>query len=262
MNCLWVLLLLCCGVAPQGPETRQRVEPSSLLYLRVSGPLVCSKIPLTQALSEVATGLEGGYVLFGIEVHLIDGKEPSVKLDVSAETTLGAVLEGVLRQLPGYKLEIVSHHLVNIYPAGAKSDPNDALNLRIDHFDVVDKPPDVLLNYPPLFMPALANRLAQRKSGPSLAYQFPSQWVEGVGPKVTLHLRNMTVREIFNRVSEASEKLPAKYLPVGWVVSLSPDPALATGWVYSFRLFTTVPSAWKQQKPEAESRTLDSVPAR
>ncbi len=261
MNRFCVLLLLCCCFASQGPATKRAVE-SPLLHLRVSGSIVRSKIPLTHALSEVATRLEGGYVLFGVQVRLTDGNEPSVNLDVPAETTLGAVLQDVLRQLPGYRLELVSQHLVNIYPAGAKNDPNDALNLRIDHFDVVGKPPDVLVNYPPLFMPALANRLAQRKSGPSLAYQFPSQWAEGVGPKVTLHLREMTVREILNRVSEASEELPAKYLPVGWVASMSPDPALATGWAYSFRLFTTVPSEWKPQKPEAESRTADPAPAR
>ncbi|HEV2247600.1 MAG TPA: hypothetical protein VGW37_13175 [Terriglobia bacterium] len=261
MNRLCVLLLLCCGVVSQGPATSETVEPP-LLHLRVPGPIVRSKIPLTRALSEVATRLEGGYVLFGVQVRLTDGNEPSVNLDVPAETTLGAVLQDVLRQLPGYRLELVSQHLANIYPAGAKNDPNDALNLRIDRFDVSDRPPDVIMNLPAMFMPALAERLAQRKSGPPLPVEPPTEWLEGVGPKVTLHLHDLTVREILNRVSEASEELPAKYLPVGWVASLSPDPALATGWAYSFRLFTTVPSEWKPQKPEAESRTTDSAPAR
>jgi hypothetical protein len=232
------------------------------LKLGLAGPLIQRKALLTQALAEVGWHCQGGYLLFGVEVQLTQGKEPMVDVDAPAGATVGEALGQIMRQLPGYRLQVVSEHLINVYPAGAKSDPNDALNLRIDHFDVVDKPPDVLVNYPPLFMPALGNRLAERKSGPSLAYQFPSQWVEGVGPKVTLHLRNMTVREIFNRVSEASEKLPAKYLPVGWVASLSPDPSLATGWAYSFRLFTTVSGTWKQQEPKAENRALGSAPAR
>ena len=253
------LLAWCLAFCPLLGAAPGKTAPP--LNLRIAGPLIQKKAALTQALAEVGWHCDGGYILFGVEVRLTQGKEPLVDLDAPAGATVGTALGQIMRQLPGYRLEVVSQHLINVFPAGAKSDPNDALNQRIDHFDVVNKPPDVLVNYPPLFMPALASRLAQRKSGPSLAYQFPSQWVESVGPKVTLHLRNMTVRQIFNRVSEASEDLYPKYLPLGWVASLSPDPALATGWAYSFREFLSVRSTWNQQKPKAKNSTVGSEPA-
>lgn len=262
MGRTFILTLLACSFASCPLLGTTRGKTASPLNLRIAGPLIQKKATLTQVLAEVGWHCHGGYILFGAEVHLTRGKEPLVDVDAQAGATVGTALGQIMRQLSGYRLQVVSQHLVNIYPAGAKSDPKDALNVRIDHFDIVDRPPDVLMNLPPLFMPALANRLAQRKSGPSLAYQFPSQWVESVGPKVTLHLRNMTVRDILNRISEASADLYPKYLPLGWVASLSPDPALATGWAYSFRAFPTVRSTWKRQKTKAKNRSNGSAPAR
>jgi hypothetical protein len=260
--CTLLLLLVCCfaslawRVTPPIPTS----EPP-LFRLTLAGPIAQKSIPLTHALAQLGWHAQGGYVLFGVEVRLIGGREPTVNLEAPAGITVGAALRQVLQQLPSYRTKVVSQHLINIYPAGAWADPVDALNLRINQFDVSSRPPDVIMNLPTMFMPSLAEYLAQRKTGPPLPVEPPSEWIESVGPKVTLHLRNMTVREILNRVSEASENLPARYLPGGWVASLRPDPALATGWAYSFRWFPTVPSTWKQQKPKAKNRALGSAPA-
>lgn len=248
-----ILTLLACCLVSSALRGAAPGKTASPLRLRIAGPLTQKKTALTQALAELGRHCQGGYLLFGVEVQLRQRKEPPVDVDVPAGGTVGAALGQILRQLPGYRVAVVSQHLINIYPAGAETDPDDALNLRIKQFDVSSRPPDVIMNLPTMFMPGLAERLAQRKTGPPLPVESRGEWIESVGPKVTLHLRNMTVREILNRVSEASEELLAKYLPLGWVASLRPDPALATGWAYSFRAFLTVPSTWKQQKRKAKA---------
>lgn len=258
-TCFLTLLAWCLVFCPlRGAAPGKAASP---LDLRIASPLTLKKVALTQALAQVGWHCHRGYILFGVEVRLTRGNEPLVDVDAATGETVGTALGQIMRQLSGYRLRVVSQHLINIYPAGAGADPGDALNLRVNKFEVSSRPPDVIMNLPVMFMPGLAERLAQRKSGPPLPVEPPSEWIESVGPKVTLHLQNMTVRDILNRVSEASEDLYPKYLPLGWVASLSPDPALATGWAYSFRAFPTVRSTWNQQKPKAKNSIVGSAPA-
>jgi hypothetical protein len=237
------MIALCAFFEPQGPTKSQG---SALLRLPLSSdPLVRGKIPLTTALSEVGVQVRNGFVLFGIEVLLKDGKEPTVNLDLPSNSTLGNALEQIFRQLPDYSFQTVGHHLINIWPKGAGADPKNILNLRVERFEVVNEPPSSVLSMPQRFIPELYRVLTDtqvgRPSGTAGSIKRPVG-----GPRVTLHLRNVTVRQILNSVSEASEQSPVEFMPLGWVCSVQPDSTARGGVRSVWRIHWSVPSNWKQ----------------
>src|SRR5208282_4603120 len=88
-------------------------------------------ISLQDALAELGSSVRQGFVLFGLEEKLSEGKEPMVDLRINANTTLGTVLREILSQLPAYEMEVVSDHLIDLRPKGGRDDPDNVLNLRV-----------------------------------------------------------------------------------------------------------------------------------
>ena len=97
-------------------------------------------IPLTKALALVGLNTKGTYFLFGVEVILKEGKEPTVSLDLKEGSTVGTALDSIISQLPDYEYEVVDSHLINVFPQAAKRDLKDLLNIQVPRFDVVDQP--------------------------------------------------------------------------------------------------------------------------
>ena len=100
-------------------------------------------------------------------------------------------------------------------------------------------------------IPGLKAFLLERKAGPPLP---PEGWSEisiGVEPKIALHLRGVTVRQILNALSEAEEAYPARWQPKGWLVTIQPDSSFVRGGKYSFHALVGVSDVWRQ---EAKSR--------
>lgn len=221
---------------------------SQLLRLPIfPAPIVLQGVALPTAVSEVGAQLRGGYVLFGIELHLKEGRPPIVNLNLRPGSTLGDALRQMFQQLPDYRFEVASAHLINIYPAGAKQDPSDLLNMRIARFDVVGQSAYTILSLPEHFIPELRTRLSPGATGEVGTILSPV----GTETEITLRLRNATLREILNAASEATERFPPKYPPSGWVCSFTPDPALPAGGVYSWALVSSAPHDWKQQAGSA-----------
>jgi hypothetical protein len=71
-----------------------------------------------------------------------------------------------------------------------------------------------------------------------------------VGPLVTLHLRDVTVRQILNAVSKTTEKAAPKEGAWGWVYSPVPKSPSIQGAVDYWRLFGTMPHNWLEQVHE------------
>jgi hypothetical protein len=237
------LCLLWTGPLVQGAN----VDRAKVLSLPLfPTPLVRKRIPLSRALSDVAVQVRSGYVLFGAEIRLRNGEEPSVDVNLPTGSTLGGALRQILQQVPGYAFEAASEHMVEIYPAGAKGDPNDALNLKVDRFEF-DREPDWIINDPGDTIPGLKAFLSRRTAGPPLPVEGWSHMVIGVEPKVTLHLRNVTVREILNALSEAEERYPAQWQPSGWLVTIQPNAAFMAEGEYSWRALLGVSDAWKHE---------------
>lgn len=219
-----------------------QTDGRQVLTLSLSpAPLEFSDAPLPEALQAVGSAVRGGYVLFGVELRPRGGHAPTVSLKLRSASDLGSALTQILAQVPGYKLEVVSPHLIDIYPAGAKEDSEDLLNMHVARFDVAGTQQGFVLTHPTAFIPPLAARIAPAPGGIEVgSVLFPS------GPTVTLHLRNVTVRQILNAVSEAGENSTANLAPLGWVSTFSRNPELPAGGKYSWAALPSAPRDWKQ----------------
>lgn len=74
-------------------------HPVGLLDLPVQPTAPWQSIPLGNALGQLGASVSDGYVLFGLEQRLVDGKEPTVNLNIKMETTLRVALGEILAQL-------------------------------------------------------------------------------------------------------------------------------------------------------------------
>ena len=237
-TCLVVILALF-DVQPK--EAVRGYDESPLNLSLSSAPITRNNVVLSQALGIVGAYVQGGYVLFGVELRAKDGKEPLVVLNLSAGSRLADGLQQIMGQIPGYKYEVISPHLINIYPTGAKEDPVDVLNTPVPEFDAVDVDPTQILSRPIDFIPELTDRLR-----PKTKRGFAGDWLGPVNPpKVTLHLKNTTVRQILNATSEAMEQLPPDSQPLGWAYIFQPDPSLPAGGKHSWMFVFSAPRNWK-----------------
>lgn len=241
------MLILALALAVQAAAG----EPDPLGLPLFPVPIVRQNVPLTSALADIGVFVRNGYALFGVELRLKDGKEPTVNVNLKPGSTLGDGVRQVLQQAPGYTFEIVSEHLINIYPVGANQDPGDLLNLRVPRFDAVNAQPGDILTHPEMFIPELEARLVRRRPGEPSG--VCGTFLPGVGP-ATLHLRGVTVRQILNAVTKATEKFPAERPPLGWICSFEADATMPAGGKYSWSVHTSVPHDWKTQAHGQEKK--------
>ncbi|MEJ2010452.1 MAG: hypothetical protein P8Z30_20255 [Acidobacteriota bacterium] len=242
-----VLFILSLAV----PASTLRAAQPGPLDLRLTDCLqwgaVWKTIPLSHALGQLGGCVEGGYVLFGLEQTLRDGKEPAIKisrLDIKQGTALGAALKQILRQLPPYEIEVVSDHLIDLYPKGAKKDPENLMNLRVSAFDTSDKDAYTILGNPRVVIPALDAALTPKPEPGKRLLTLYFGGYHPPGPPVTLHLKNATVRDILNAAAVASERFFPDKEPLGWVYTFDPAKSLVSGYRYTWGTLYSLPNGW------------------
>ena len=232
------LTLIFCGNSFGGEEQ------SALLRLPLvpSGEEIRHR-PLTSVLSNLGSRVRGGYVLFAVEVFLRQGKEPNVSLAGKPAGELGTALGEVLCQLPDYDMQVASAHLIEIFPRSARSDRQDLLNLRLATFDVADVSATTIIAHPRRFIPELSARLSP-KAPVSRRLESYTGPFSIPGRLITLRLRDVTLREILNRVSKATEQCGHDQGPVGWVYRVNSDdtPGVAK---HSWQVLSSLPSDWR-----------------
>lgn len=240
---LWVLTafsLWCLGACSIS------LASEALLKVPISPTLGPMKgAPLTQALTEIGLHVSEGYVLFGVELQLKEGREPKVGLDPSTATNLGSALRNILHQLDNYSFEIVSDHLVNIFPAGAKRDVDDPLNTPVQKFDIVDEQADWILAKPQEAIRELRSRLSGGQDHNGQLASFLGPGLRSIGLNVTLHLHNVTVREILNAVAVATEEFPTDRPPLGWACSSDMPKGTSRQEIFPCKVLNTAPRNWK-----------------
>lgn len=218
-------------------------EQTALSLALSPAATVRNHITLTQALGTVGVYVQNGYVLFGLELRAKDGQEPIVNLNLPPDSHFEDGLRQIMTQIPGYEYEVVSPHMINIFPIGAKKDSKDVLNTPVPQFDAISEDPTQILTSPSDYIPELAARLYPRKPGEP--YGYGGVAARSNVPPVTLHLKNTTVREILNSASEAMEEFPPQYDPVGWAYLFEPDPSLPAGGKHSWMFVFSAPRNWR-----------------
>lgn len=214
-----LVILACLFSLPQSG----RAQGAGLLDLPLVESPAWKSIVLSNALGQLGSCVQEGYVLFGLEETLQGGKEPTVSFQVKPGMALGDSLREILAQLPPYDVEIVSDHLIDLRPAGAKQDPNNILNLRIPNFDAVSMKAYSILDAPRDVIPPLNEALTPKPEPGKRVITLYFGGYHG-GPMITLHLKNVTVREILNATAVASERSTPAEKPRGWLYALDPEP--------------------------------------
>jgi hypothetical protein len=179
-------------------------EKFDLMKKPIEGLMVTGRMTFSQALKDGARAMRSHFMTFGVE--LADGDYPEERMVISSPPrggTIGEFLEDVFRQVPTYEYEVVSEHTVSVYPRGAKQDPSNILNLKIPRFDVDSEDAGPILAFPQQFIAELRAKLAPPTPGQDQIFVYSGP--VSPGPKVTLHLRDVTVREILNAVTVATE---------------------------------------------------------
>jgi hypothetical protein len=220
-------------------------ERAAVLKKPIEGPIALGRRKFTDALAAMGHAMRSHFVIYGIESA--DGDypvEPTVSVDAGPNVTIGEYLDDILRQAGSYEYEMVSSHLLSVYPKGAKQNPSDVLNFKIGRFDVTEADSGPIMAFPDKFIPELREKLFPAEAGKQQIFTYVGPIPPG--PKVTLQLRDVTVREILNAVTVATET------PRGD----SPGDA-PYGWIYCNRdstgtkkpywgVFSCLPPNWRQ----------------
>jgi hypothetical protein len=243
LSLFWILTLVI-AVQAQKPESHDKQTVLSLPLFPAD--IVRNHISLTQALGVVGASVQGGFILFGLELHSKDGQEPTVSVDLPPESRFEDGLRQIMGQIPGYKYEVISEHMINIYPRGANKNPEDLLNTPVPQFDAVNVDPGGILTSPSDFIPELAVRLRPKTSAGPQPSGFGGSVFRSNGPSITLHMKDTTVRQILNAASEVMEQFPPNHQPVGWTYLFQPDPASPGGGKHSWAFLFSAPRNWKQ----------------
>jgi hypothetical protein len=236
-------------IALRAQEAEDQHKQGVLSLPLVPADIVHNHAPLTRALGELGASIQHGFVLFGVELRSKDGQEPNVTLDLPPSSRLDDGLRQIMGQIPEYEYQIVSKHMINIYPVGAKNNPQDVLNITVLEFHEIGIDPAQILTSPGDFIPELADRLRSRTSAAGIpqpgGYGGVRMRAANV-PTVTLNLKNATVRQILNAASEAMEQYPPDHEPVGWTYLFEPEPGLPGGGKHSWSFLFSASRNWKQ----------------
>lgn len=217
-------------------------QPLSLTVLPASTD---HPIPLSYALAQLGTRLQGGYVSFGIDVRNIP--EPEVELKITEAEPLGLALAQVVGQARGYGYRPVSEHVIEVYPISEESNPNDVLNLRVADFVVGNQAAMNIFSRPAAYIPELKDFVLRGRTVQACGSIGPG--LGSAAPGVSLSLHGVKLREVFDAVAEADARLQAhartRTSPVGWVhrIEAGQDGRIADKWSF----ISSVPHDWELQ---------------
>jgi len=165
---------------------------------------------------------------------------------ISVEGTqvmIGWILDRFIADDPRYTYEVTRDGIINVYPVGAKDDPNDLMNIRVSKVAIHGQYylPSFLSRLD-LWVPALATRLqkaakdyqAKTRTGRVGFATAGGKWdaTLPIHPQVDLELQNLTVRELLNALVLYSVKIYRGRLnsfPMSWKYEFIVDPDAITG---------------------------------
>jgi hypothetical protein len=238
---LTLLLLLSVGGQTQRQFKGSATRPT-ILSLKIKA-ITLQRADMDEALtvlrqqniSEIMIGFE--------EVQRVRGPQRKPISLETTETTVGNLLDRFVAADPRYTYEVTKDSIINVYPRGAKEDPNDLLNTKVSKFVIHGKYylPSVIRRID-RWVPELKNRMEkaqeeyQRKLslGPYGSATAGTPWNTTVStvPELNLEAQNVSVRELLNSFILHSANIyqgQPNGFPVSWKYEFIIDPDAPTG---------------------------------
>jgi hypothetical protein len=161
------------------------------------------------------------------------GKNISVEL---TDATVVEILDRLCEADPRYTYEVVSDALINVFPRGAKSDPNNLLNMIVRDFEVNEYmlPHNLIIRigeWAPELREYLRLKAEEhaRKTGRPIGIAGSILSGNAPLPRISLKLQNMTVREILNAIVLYSMKMKISYVSWKYEFIIAPDAPTGLG---------------------------------
>jgi len=150
------------------------------------------------------------------------------------------ILDYLTQADPRYAYETVGCNLIHVYPKNAKEDPDNLLNVKIKEFEVHQYDLYKAIYHIAHLAPELRDLLQRKMRSGSVPGSSISGDMDPVRPKISLKLKNVTVRDILNEIAGQSNKVSSgnrDFPPVGWLYEFRVDETSALGGYPSWQVF-------------------------
>lgn len=234
-----VIIVFCWIEAKTQTVSLQMNSENSILDFRVES-LQLENSSMEEALSSLRSKAERNISIGFEKVSTVKGKtSPTISLKVE-NATLRKILDRFCDMDHRYAYESISDKLINVFPKGAKSDPEDLLNIKVARFTLDGiYNPCTIINYPQDCIPEIQAYLEKKreefKAKTGVAYGVVGARMIGIMPfpqPIHLDLHDVTVRDILNAIimSNLKDSSTDYRIPVfGWKYELLNAPNAATG---------------------------------
>lgn len=190
----------------------------------------------------ILRGKDPKRILIGFETIKDDPKSrPTLIRNLHLRNqTVAQILLRLCAEDPRYAFEVMSDsRIVNVYLTSARSDARNLLNVHVSQFDVDGYVhPQTLIRSIDRYAPELGDYLNEKlreqwvRTGPPGAFLGSVLSGDAPVPKVSIHLRDLTIREILNAIvlytSDHRDALGFSF-PLSWKYEFIVDPAAPTG---------------------------------
>jgi hypothetical protein len=199
------------------------------------------------------------HIVIGFErVPHAEGEEGGHMSLAVTDTTLGEVVRRLCQADPRYEYQVVQGafvrpdlegSMIEVYPRGALEDPTDLLNIRVREYKVdANITADAVFQHLGEDVPELRDFLRLKRDqwlkerGPQRGGSIgPIMSGNMLPPRFTLHLHDVTLRQILDAISTKSIEMfkegpdfdssgrGVKWAPTGWEYDFVIDPNAGTG---------------------------------
>ncbi|HXJ93049.1 MAG TPA: hypothetical protein VMT20_09220 [Terriglobia bacterium] len=189
------------------------------------------------------------HIIIGFErmPHLPGEKGGPISVALTGGT-VGQIVQRLCEADPRYEYEVLEGAMVVVRPQNATTDPSDLLNLEIQTYTIDAKVGageaiEHVWEDAPELRSLLRRKLEERAKRTGESSGFPGSIMSGnmPPPRFTLHLHNVTVRQILDAISLKSvdmfrqgpdygpNGMPLKMAPTGWEYDFTVDPNAPNG---------------------------------
>jgi hypothetical protein len=184
-------------------------------------------------------------ILIGFERIARRQSEKTESLSLSlSNATVGQILDQLCQQSHEYTYQLIDGAIIHVHPVHAESDPPGLLNMKVRDFSIEGKMlPAAIIQRISVLVPELEAYLAEKRNayyaGRGIMPASPGAILGGnMDPTVSLHLHDLTVRQILGNVILYSVQLRNQMPPdshgyklptASWMYEFVIDPNAPTG---------------------------------